>query len=145
MDVPMGDPITVAENLGMDVIDVATNFVGILAMSQIIHSIHHPMDIWHELWSNAPDHRLSFIIAGLQGVQEAQVMAVTRPLIPATYYAFLRGVATTGSLIGVWSHFANFTHLKRRSKEDLSKHIAISALMGGTTAAAAVLLYKARG
>ena len=78
--------------------------------------------------------------AALQGVQEAEVMAVSRPLIPATYYAFLRGVATTGSLIGVWSHFANFTHLKRRSKEDLSKHIA-----GGTTAAAAVLLYKARG
>ena len=103
------------------------------------------MDIWHELWSNAPDHRLSFIVAGLQGIQEAQYMAVTRPLIPATYYAFMRGVVTTGSLIGIWSHFANFTHLKRRSKEDLGKHIAISALMGGTTAAAAVVFYKARG
>lgn len=139
------DPVAVVENLGMDVIDVATNFVGILAMSQVIHSIHSPMDIWHELWSNAPDHRLSFLVAALQGVQEAEYMAVSRPLIPATYYAFIRGVATTGSLIGIWSHFANFTHLKRRSKEDLGKHIAISALMGGTTAAAAVVLYKARG
>ena len=36
----MADPVAVVENLGMrmDVIDVATNFVGIMAMSQIIHS-----------------------------------------------------------------------------------------------------------
>ena len=66
----------------------------------------------------------------------------SEPLV--TYYAFLRGVATTGSFIGIWSHLANYTHLKRRSKEDLSKHIAVSALVGGTTAALAVLLYKAR-
>jgi hypothetical protein len=38
MNVPMRDPVAVAENLGMDVIDVATNFVGILAMSQVIAS-----------------------------------------------------------------------------------------------------------
>ena len=141
----MADPVRLAENVSMDVLDVGTNFIGILAMSQIIHSIHSPMDIWHELWSNAGDHKLSFLVAGLQGMQEAEIMAITRPIIPATYYAFLRGVATTGSLIGIWSHFANFTHIKRRSKEDLSKHIAISALMGGTTAAVTVLLYKARG
>lgn len=145
MNVPMGDPVAVAENLTMDVMDIGTNFVGVLAMSQVINSIHSPMDIWHELWSNAGDHKLSFLVAGLQGMQEAEIMAVTRPLIPATYYAFMRGVVTTGSVIGMWSHFANFTHIKRRSKEDLSKHIAVSALMGGTTAAAAVLLYKARG
>ena len=141
----MVDPVAVVENLSMDVLDVATNFVGILAMSQVIHSIHSPMDIYHELMTHAPDARLSFLLAAFQGMQEAQIMAITRPLIPATYYAFLRGVATTGSAIGLWTHFANFTKIKVRTKDDLAKHIAVSALMGGTTAAAFVVLYKARG
>ena len=145
MEILGADPVEVVEQLGMDVFDVATNFVGILAMSQVINSIHSPMDIYHEIMAHAPDARLSFLVAAFQGMQEAEVMAVTRPLIPATYYAFLRGVATTGTLIGLWTHFANFTHLKKRTKEDLAKHIAVSALMGGTTAAGFVLLYKGRG
>ena len=44
----------------MDVLDVGTNCVGILAMSQVINSIHSPMDIYHEIMAHAPDARLSF-------------------------------------------------------------------------------------
>jgi hypothetical protein len=137
------DAVDFAAGIGMDVIDVGTNFVGVLAMSQIIQEIDGPMDIIDTLMKGAPDARLSFLIAGLYGMQEARVMAASRPLIPATYYAFMRGVALTGSLIGIWSHIANYTGIKKRTKEDLGNHIAVSALMGGTTSALTVLAYKA--
>ena len=80
MSILGADPVEVVEQLGMDVFDVATNFVGILAMSQVINSIHSPMDIYHEIMAHAPDARLSFLVAAFQGMQEAEVMAITRPL-----------------------------------------------------------------
>lgn len=141
----MDDPVEAVTKVGADGIDVVTNLVGLYALSEILQTIHHPSDVYHELVTHAPDARLSFLVAVLQGLGEGRYMAATRDIVPATYFAFMRGVASTGTMIGIWTWLAHYAHIKRRSNAEIHKHIAASALMGGTAAAGTVMLYKLSG